>query len=294
MLIRAPFRITFSYAGPDQVWQPTWRDQMQLARQDPHRGARRRYRTGAERLQRGHRSRQCAGRMRAGEKRLGMPERMAEPDARNRMRKRRRSSSDGLNRAWALSIQINRLDRQRRARLYRRRRAVDSGRSVGAGPDLSDLRHQHRRSWWPVSTDRVQIEALVSAGVELAAYRLASVNEAAPPDQRNLQCHGRRWPGVRDVPLRGRAHRPQCGAERSCLPADRRARHQRSQRGKLCRSDPGLAHGDGSRRRRSREFVLSHHGHRPMCRAMRLFRRSRNCGWCAGFRRWSSRRCFPS
>ena len=30
VLVRAPFRITFSYAGPDQVWQPTWRGQMQL------------------------------------------------------------------------------------------------------------------------------------------------------------------------------------------------------------------------------------------------------------------------
>lgn len=26
VLIRAPFRITFAYAGPDRVWQPTWRD----------------------------------------------------------------------------------------------------------------------------------------------------------------------------------------------------------------------------------------------------------------------------
>jgi general secretion pathway protein J len=30
VLIRAPFRVTFSYAGPDQVWQPVWRGQMQL------------------------------------------------------------------------------------------------------------------------------------------------------------------------------------------------------------------------------------------------------------------------
>ena len=30
VLIRAPFRVTFAYAGPDQVWQPTWRDQVQL------------------------------------------------------------------------------------------------------------------------------------------------------------------------------------------------------------------------------------------------------------------------
>ena len=30
VLIRSPFRVTFSYAGPDQVWQPTWRGQMQL------------------------------------------------------------------------------------------------------------------------------------------------------------------------------------------------------------------------------------------------------------------------
>jgi general secretion pathway protein J len=30
VLIRAPFRVTFAYAGPDQVWQPTWRGQMEL------------------------------------------------------------------------------------------------------------------------------------------------------------------------------------------------------------------------------------------------------------------------
>ena len=30
VLIRAPFRVTFAYAGPDQVWQPSWRDQVQL------------------------------------------------------------------------------------------------------------------------------------------------------------------------------------------------------------------------------------------------------------------------
>ena len=30
VLIRSPFRVTFSYAGPDQVWQPSWRGQAQL------------------------------------------------------------------------------------------------------------------------------------------------------------------------------------------------------------------------------------------------------------------------
>jgi general secretion pathway protein J len=30
VLIRSPFRVTFSYAGPDQVWQPDWRGRMQL------------------------------------------------------------------------------------------------------------------------------------------------------------------------------------------------------------------------------------------------------------------------
>jgi general secretion pathway protein J len=30
VLIRSPFRVTFSYAGPDQVLQPDWRGQMQL------------------------------------------------------------------------------------------------------------------------------------------------------------------------------------------------------------------------------------------------------------------------
>jgi general secretion pathway protein J len=30
VLIRSPLRVTFSYAGPDQVWQPDWRGQMEL------------------------------------------------------------------------------------------------------------------------------------------------------------------------------------------------------------------------------------------------------------------------
>jgi general secretion pathway protein J len=30
VLIRSPFRVTFSFAGPDQVWQADWRGQMQL------------------------------------------------------------------------------------------------------------------------------------------------------------------------------------------------------------------------------------------------------------------------
>jgi len=30
VLIRSPLRVTFSYAGPDQVWQRDWRDRMQL------------------------------------------------------------------------------------------------------------------------------------------------------------------------------------------------------------------------------------------------------------------------
>jgi general secretion pathway protein J len=30
VLVRAPFRVTFAFAGPDQVWQSNWRDQMQL------------------------------------------------------------------------------------------------------------------------------------------------------------------------------------------------------------------------------------------------------------------------
>ena len=30
VLIRSPFRVTFSYAGADQVWQKEWRGQMQL------------------------------------------------------------------------------------------------------------------------------------------------------------------------------------------------------------------------------------------------------------------------
>lgn len=30
VLIRAPFRVSFAYAGPDRIWQPTWHGQSQL------------------------------------------------------------------------------------------------------------------------------------------------------------------------------------------------------------------------------------------------------------------------
>jgi general secretion pathway protein J len=30
VLVRQPYRVTFSYAGPDQVWQPNWRGRKQL------------------------------------------------------------------------------------------------------------------------------------------------------------------------------------------------------------------------------------------------------------------------
>jgi general secretion pathway protein J len=33
VLVRAPYRVSFAYAGADQVWQPTWRDQTQLPSQ---------------------------------------------------------------------------------------------------------------------------------------------------------------------------------------------------------------------------------------------------------------------
>jgi len=32
VLLRAPYRITFSYAGPDRIWRELWRQQMQLPR----------------------------------------------------------------------------------------------------------------------------------------------------------------------------------------------------------------------------------------------------------------------
>jgi general secretion pathway protein J len=30
VLLRAPYRLSFAYAGPDRIWQDTWRQQMQL------------------------------------------------------------------------------------------------------------------------------------------------------------------------------------------------------------------------------------------------------------------------
>ncbi len=74
VLIRSPFRVTFSYAGPDQVWQPDWRGQMQLP--DKIRIAVRNSATGQLLgvSSATARSRQRLGRMRAGEKCGGMPE----------------------------------------------------------------------------------------------------------------------------------------------------------------------------------------------------------------------------
>ncbi len=67
VLIRAPFRVTFSYAGPDQVWQTDLARPDAASGHDPHRCARRRDRAGACGLQRRDRSRQRAGGMRAGQ-----------------------------------------------------------------------------------------------------------------------------------------------------------------------------------------------------------------------------------
>ena len=78
VLIRSPFRVTFSYAGPDQVWQPNWRGQKQLP--DKVRIAVRNGATGQllGRVERRHRSRQRLGRMRAGKECGRMPECAAE------------------------------------------------------------------------------------------------------------------------------------------------------------------------------------------------------------------------
>ena len=82
VLIRAPFRVTFAYAGPDQVWQPIWRGQMQLPEKDPRHGARRRDRAGAGRVDRGDRPCQRAGRMRAGQESDRVPDGAAEAGSR--------------------------------------------------------------------------------------------------------------------------------------------------------------------------------------------------------------------
>ena len=108
------------------------------------------------------------------------------------------------------------------------------------------------------SADRIQTEALVSAGVELAALQLAGRAEAEASDQRDLQRPGRCRQGVRDVPFRGCAHRPERGAERPALRADDRARRQPGRCGGLCRPYPRLACADRARRGRPRKFVLSH------------------------------------
>ena len=134
------------------------------------------------------------------------------------------------------------------------------------------------------STDRVQAEALVTAGVELAAYQLTAVKEGQRPTSGTFNARVGR--GRVSVTFRSEAARVDLNAAPKALlsglmtglgasPSDARL---------LCRSHPGLAGADGTGRRRSREFILSDLRIALRSRATRRSRRPRNCGWCAEFR----------
>ena len=55
---------------------------------------------------------------------------------------------------------------------------------------------------------------------------------------------------------------------------------------RLCRPHHRLAHADRGRRKRSRKFVLPDLGRTLSAAACAIPGRRRNCGWCAGSRRW--------
>ena len=108
------------------------------------------------------------------------------------------------------------------------------------------------------SADRVQTEALVSAGVELAVFQLAGRSEEARPTSGTF--NARVGAGRVFVTFRSEAARVDLNA-RAEIAARRphdRARRQPCQRRRLCRPDHRLARADRTRRQRPREFVLSH------------------------------------
>ncbi len=71
-----------------------------------------------------------------------------------------------------------------RERLHCRCCALDTCRVVGAGDDLSDLRDRNTAVVVAGTTDRAQIDALATAGVELTAYRLGTFQELRPTSGR--------------------------------------------------------------------------------------------------------------
>ena len=113
-----------------------------------------------------------------------------------------------------------------------------------------------RRWWSPTSADRVQTEALVTAGVELAAFQLAGVSEAVRPTSGTF--NARVGGGRVIVTFRSEAARVDLNAAPKGLLAGLidRARRQPGECGTLCRAHHRLALADRSRRQRSGKFVL--------------------------------------
>ena len=75
VLVRAPYRVTFAYAGPDRVWRNVWRGEGTASRGDPRAAARCRDRPHALGLDRDARPCRDAGRLHArrGDRRLPQP-----------------------------------------------------------------------------------------------------------------------------------------------------------------------------------------------------------------------------
>ena len=145
----------------------------------------------------------------------------------------------------------------KRAGLHRDRGAVDSGRAIGAGSGLSDLRHQCGGRGGRQCRSR----PVRGAGQRRRRTRRVSVGRPQrgdAADQRDLQRPCRRGPRIRDLPLRSLPRRPERRAEISARRPHDRARRRQRQRRRLCRPHHRLARADRTRRQRPGELVLPH------------------------------------
>ena len=189
VLVRSPFRVTFSYAGADRVWQRSWRDASQLPRAVRVTVRDDVTRAHARGLDRDAGSRAGARGMYAPALDRRMP---GAPQARGR-------DSDAAARAVSQRMFRRSGNRRRRQRpamtkprepsptrraapggIHRRGGAVDSRRARGAGLDLLGLRVVNTATAIASHKDRLQGEALVTAGVELAAHRITATPQQPP------------------------------------------------------------------------------------------------------------------
>ena len=167
-----------------------------------------------------------------------------------------------------------------------------SGGAVCAGADLHDLCHQHCRC----GGRQRRPDPDRSTGHRGRRTRRAPAHQPGrreASDERDLQRPDRCQQDIRDVPFRGCAHRPECGAEASARGADDGAwRESRTmRRATPIGSSPGVRPPSRARTTPKIRFIVPRE--LPTFRAMRRSRRRRNCGWCAEFRLRSSSACFP-